>query len=142
MGEDNRFCPCYFANGSNVVGIYGCFEKMNALSNLSNLSMICLYEPNSTDIANYDKNNHSFTAYFPNKNVSVSLSVDTRNFTENGTGILFNADLDDTYTLNETVNMVVEYEIDKKKRSYYIATAVFGGLAAILGGVSWILFGL
>jgi hypothetical protein len=115
---------------------------MNALSNLSNLSMICLYEPNSTDIANYDKNNHSFTAYFPNKNVSVSLSVDTRNFTENGTGILFNADLDDTYTLNETVNMVVEYEIDKKKRSYYIATAVFGGLAAILGGVSWILFGL
>ncbi|GAA5819068.1 MAG: Pseudogene of Ig-like domain repeat protein [Methanobrevibacter sp. CfCl-M3] len=33
VSDDVRFSPYYFANGSNIVGIYGCFEKMNALSN-------------------------------------------------------------------------------------------------------------
>ncbi|MDR1819441.1 MAG: right-handed parallel beta-helix repeat-containing protein [Methanobrevibacter sp.] len=135
VSDDVRFSPYYFANGSNIVGIYGCFEKMNALSNLSNLSMICYYQPNSTDIANYVRNNHSFTAYFPNKNVSVSLSTDMRNFTE-GNGLLFTTNLDDILAYNENLNISTEYpgyHINGTKKIYTISEYVLTGIAIVLG---------
>ncbi|MDR1819090.1 MAG: hypothetical protein LBR15_02445, partial [Methanobrevibacter sp.] len=128
VSDDVKFDPYYFANGSNVVGIYGCFEKRNTFSNLSNLSMVCFYEPNSADIANYDKNNHSFTAYFPNKNVSVSLSTDMRNFTKEN-GILFSTCLNDTPILNETLDTSVEYAtVDGNKQTFKILGYVSGGV--------------
>ncbi|GAA5819067.1 MAG: hypothetical protein CfClM3_1078 [Methanobrevibacter sp. CfCl-M3] len=97
--------------------------------------MVCFYQPNSTDIENYVRNNHSFTAYFPNKNVSVSLSTDMRNFTE-GNGLLFTTNLDDIPTYNENLNISTEYpgyHINETKGIYDISIYILTGIAALSG---------
>jgi len=70
----------------------------------------------------------------PNKNASVSLSTDMRNFTE-GNGLLFTTNLDDIPTYNENLNISTEYpgyHVNGTKNGFTISEYVLGGLAPLL----------